>query len=418
MDSLKIQGGVPLIGEIAISGAKNAALPLLACGLMAGTGSLRLSNVPDLADTRLMKALVCHLGVECTEDGEDIILSGEAQRYVAPYDLVSQMRASILVMGPLLARYGEAQVSLPGGCAIGTRPVDLHIRAMQKMGAIVELADGYVQARAPKGLSGAKIEFPLVSVGATENAMMAACIAKGQTQLVNAAKEPEIIDLATCLVSMGAKIEGAGSDIITIEGVDSLHDGAHSVVPDRVEAGSYAIAAAMTGGRLTLTNMHASHLESLFEAMCQAGVYINTAENTAQISSDRRYQAVDIETQPHPGFPTDLQAQFMAMMCLAEGRSKISETIFENRFMHVPELMRMGADITIEGRTALVTGKASLLSAPVMATDLRASVCLVLAGLATKGETEVSRIYHLDRGYADLEAKLGACGAKLVRVAN
>ena len=418
MDSLKIQGGVPLIGEIAISGAKNAALPLLACGLMAGTGSLRLGNVPDLADTRLMKALVRHLGVEWSEDGENIILSGEAQSYVAPYDLVSQMRASILVMGPLLARYGEAQVSLPGGCAIGTRPVDLHIRAMQKMGAIVELADGYVQARAPKGLSGAKIEFPLVSVGATENALMAACLAKGQTQLVNAAKEPEIIDLAACLVSMGAKIEGAGSDVITIEGVDSLHNGAHSVVPDRVEAGSYAIAAAMTGGGLTLTNMHASHLESLFEAMRQAGVSINIQENTAQISSDGRYQAVDIETQPHPGFPTDLQAQFMAMMCLAEGRSKISETIFENRFMHVPELMRMGADISIEGRTALVTGKASLLSAPVMATDLRASVCLVLAGLATKGETEVSRIYHLDRGYADLEAKLGACGAKLVRVAN
>ena len=418
MDSLKIQGGVPLIGEIAISGAKNAALPLLACGLMAGTGSLRLGNVPDLADTRLMKALVRHLGVEWSEDGEDIILSGEAQSYVAPYDLVSQMRASILVMGPLLARYGKAEVSLPGGCAIGTRPVDLHIRAMQKMGAIVELADGYVQARAPKGLSGAKIEFPLVSVGATENAMMAACLAKGQTQLVNAAKEPEITDLAACLVSMGAKIEGAGGDVITIEGVDRLHDGAHSVVPDRVEAGSYAIAAAMTGGALTLTNMHASHLKSLFEAMRQAGISINTAENTAQISSDGRYQAVDIETQPHPGFPTDLQAQFMAMMCLAEGRSKISETIFENRFMHVPELMRMGADITIEGRTALVTGKASLLSAPVMATDLRASVCLVLAGLATKGETKVSRIYHLDRGYADLEAKLGACGAKLVRVAN
>ena len=418
MDSLKINGGVPLIGEIAISGAKNAALPLLACGLMAGEGSLRLSNVPDLADTRLMMALIRHLGVSSTQDGGDIILSGEAQSYVAPYDLVSQMRASILVMGPLLARYGEAQVSLPGGCAIGTRPVDLHIRAMQKMGAIVELADGYVQARAPKGLSGAKIEFPLVSVGATENAMMAACLAKGQTELVNAAKEPEIIDLAACLTSMGAKIEGAGSDIITIEGVEALHDGVHAVVPDRVEAGSYAIAAAMTGGALTLTDMRSSHLESLFDAMRQAGVSVKTEENTAQISSDGRYQAVDIETQPHPGFPTDLQAQFMAMMCLAEGCSKISETIFENRFMHVPELMRMGADITIEGRTAVVTGRASLLSAPVMATDLRASVCLVLAGLATKGQTQVSHIYHLDRGYADLEAKLGACGAKLARVAG
>ena len=416
MDSLKIQGGVPLIGEIAISGAKNAALPLLACSLMGGTGSLRLSNVPDLADTRLMKALLRHLGVECAEMGEDIILSGEAQNYVAPYDLVSQMRASILVMGPLLARFGEAQVSLPGGCAIGTRPVDLHIRAMQKMGAIVELADGYVQARSPKGLSGAKIEFPLVSVGATENAMMAACLAKGQTQLVNAAKEPEIIDLSACLVSMGAKIEGAGSDIITIEGVDSLHNGAHSVVPDRVEAGSYAIAAAMTGGALTLTNMHSPHLESLFAAMRQAGVSINSQGNTVQISSDGRYQAVDIETQPHPGFPTDLQAQFMAMMCLAEGRSKISETIFENRFMHVPELLRMGADIRVNGGTAMVRGRKSLTPAPVMATDLRASVSLVLAALATPGRSTVSRIYHLERGYSDLQKKLGKCGAQLRRV--
>ena len=418
MDSLKIYGGTALTGEIAISGAKNAALPLLACGLMVGTETLRLGNVPDLADTRLMLALLGHLGVEAKKDGDDLLLSGMASSLVAPYDLVSQMRASILVMGPLLARYGEAKVSLPGGCAIGTRPVDLHIRAMQKMGAIVELADGYVQARAPKGLTGAKILFPIVSVGATENAMMAACLARGQTQLVNAAREPEIIDLADCLNAMGAKIFGAGSDVITIEGVDSLHSGHHSVVPDRVEAGSYAIAAAMTGGHLRLTQMRPHHLESLFEAMGQAGVSIEIGDNIAEIRADGRYQAVDIETQPHPGFPTDLQAQFMAMMCLAEGRSKISETIFENRFMHVPELMRMGADITVDGRTAMVTGKPSLLSAQVMATDLRASVCLVLAGLATKGETTVSRIYHLDRGYADLEAKLGACGAQLERVSG
>jgi UDP-N-acetylglucosamine 1-carboxyvinyltransferase len=418
MDSLKIYGGTALTGEIAISGAKNAALPLLACGLMVGTETLRLGNVPDLADTRLMLALLGHLGVEAKKDGDDLLLSGMATSLVAPYDLVSQMRASILVMGPLLARYGEAKVSLPGGCAIGTRPVDLHIRAMQKMGAIVELADGYVQARAPKGLTGAKILFPIVSVGATENAMMAACLARGQTQLVNAAREPEIIDLADCLNAMGAKISGAGSDVITIEGVDSLHSGHHSVVPDRVEAGSYAIAAAMTGGHLHLTQMRPHHLESLFEAMGQAGVSIDIGDNIAEIRADGRYQAVDIETQPHPGFPTDLQAQFMAMMCLAEGRSKISETIFENRFMHVPELMRMGADITVDGRTAMVTGKPSLLSAQVMATDLRASVCLVLAGLATKGETIVSRIYHLDRGYADLEAKLGACGAQLERVSG
>jgi len=385
---------------------------------MAGSDKLRLSNVPDLADTRLMLALLRHLGLECRQDGAELVLSGAATSLVAPYDLVSQMRASILVMGPLLARYGEAQVSLPGGCAIGTRPVDLHIRAMQKMGAIVELADGYVQARAPKGLVGARIEFPIVSVGATENAMMAACVAKGQTQLLNAAREPEIIDLAECLVSMGAKIQGAGSDVITIDGVAALHGGAHAVVPDRVEAGSYAIAAAITGGKLQLTQMRPAHLQSLFAAMRQAGIFVEVEEDTAEISSDGRYQAVDIETQPHPGFPTDLQAQFMAMMCLAEGRSKVSETIFENRFMHVPELMRMGADITIDGRSALVTGKKSLLPAPVMATDLRASVCLVLAALATKGETNVSRIYHLDRGYADLEAKLRACGARLTRVAS
>ena len=418
MDSLKVDGGVPLIGKIAISGAKNAALPLLACGLMAGSDELRLSNVPDLADTRLMLALLRHLGLDCRQDGAELVLSGAATSLVAPYDLVSQMRASILVMGPLLARYGEAKVSLPGGCAIGTRPVDLHIRAMQKMGAIVELADGYVQARAPKGLAGARIEFPIVSVGATENAMMAACLAKGQTQLVNAAREPEIIDLAECLVSMGAKIQGAGSDVITIDGVAALHSGAHAVVPDRVEAGSYAIAAAMTGGKLQLTQMRPAHLQSLFAAMRQAGISVKVEGDIAEISSDGRYQAVDIETQPHPGFPTDLQAQFMAMMCLAEGRSKVSETIFENRFMHVPELMRMGADITVDGRSALVTGKKSLLPAPVMATDLRASVCLVLAALATKGETTVSRIYHLDRGYADLEAKLGACGARLARIAS
>ena len=418
MDSLKIYGGTALTGEIAISGAKNAALPLLACGLMVGTETLRLGNVPDLADTRLMLALLSHLGVEAKNDGDDLLLSGMATSLVAPYDLVNQMRASILVMGPLLARYGEAKVSLPGGCAIGTRPVDLHIRAMQKMGAIVELADGYVQARAPKGLTGAKILFPIVSVGATENAMMAACLARGQTQLVNSAREPEIIDLADCLNAMGAKISGAGSDVITIEGVASLHSGHHSVVPDRVEAGSYAIAAAMTAGHLRLTQMRPHHLESLFEAMGQAGVSIDIGDNIAEIRADGRYQAVDIETQPHPGFPTDLQAQFMAMMCLAEGRSEISETIFENRFMHVPELMRMGADITVDGRTAMVNGKPSLLSAQVMATDLRASVCLVLAGLATEGETTVSRIYHLDRGYADLEAKLGACGAQLERVSG
>jgi len=416
MGSLKIDGGLALQGVIPISGAKNAALPLLAAGLMAGDNCLRLSNVPDLADTRLMIALLRHLGMSCEDKQGVWHLSGQVTDFVAPYELVSQMRASILVMGPLLARYGEARVSLPGGCAIGTRPVDLHIRSLQKMGAIVELADGYVQARAPKGLHGAEIVFPIVSVGATENALMAACLAHGQTRLVNAACEPEIIDLADCLTAMGAKIEGAGTDTLTIEGVSHLHDGAHKVVPDRVEAGSYAIAAAMTGGELTLTNMHPRHLDSLFTAMQQAGISIIRTEDQVVVKSDAQYQSVDITTEPHPGFPTDLQAQFMAMMCLAQGVSEITETIFENRFMHVPELVRMGAEITIEGRKASVKGKKTLLAAPVMATDLRASVSLVLAGLATNGMTTISQIHHLDRGYAALEQKLGACGARLERV--
>lgn len=418
MDSLEIEGGIALSGEIPISGAKNAALPLLAAGLMVGRGKLTLGNLPDLADTRLMIKLIQHLGIIIERDGERASLSGAATSYEAPYDLVSQMRASILVMGPLLARYGEAKVSLPGGCAIGTRPVDLHIRALQKMGAIVELADGYVQAKAPKGLKGARVKFPFISVGATENALMAACLADGETQLVNAAREPEIIDLAACLTAMGAKITGAGSDIITIEGVSQLGGAEHDVVADRVEAGTYAIAAAITGGRIKLTKMRCDHLISLFEIMSEAGILIETGDNEVTVSAPDSYRAIDIETQPYPGFPTDLQAQFMAMMCLAKGESRISETIFENRFMHVPELLRMGADIKIDGHTALVRGQSSLLPAPVMATDLRASVSLVLAALATKGRSRISRIYHLDRGYAALEEKLGACGAKLKRLSN
>lgn len=415
MDGLEIEGGIPLHGDIYVSGAKNAALPLLAAGLMCD-GTLTLSHVPDLADTRLMIELLAHHGLDIGFQDGRVSMSGPATNMDAPYDLVSKMRASILVLGPLLARYGEARVSLPGGCAIGTRPVDLHIRAMQKLGATVELADGYIQARAPKGLTGNKIVFPFVSVGATENAMMAAACASGTSQIVNAAREPEIIDLADCLNAMGARITGQGTDTLTIEGVASLSTATHRVVADRVEAGTFIMAAAMTGGSLTVRDIIPHHLDVLFDVMRQTGVGIDIGDNFVTVSANGRYQAQNVETQPYPGFPTDLQAQFTAMMCLAEGVSQISETIFENRFMHVPELVRMGADISVDGRTAIIRGKDALLPAPVMATDLRASVSLVLAGLATTGTTSVSRIYHLDRGYAGLETKLGACGARLRRI--
>ena len=415
MDGLEIEGGIPLHGDIYVSGAKNAALPLLATGLMCD-GTLTLTHVPDLADTRLMIELLAHHGLDIGFQDGRVSMSGPATNMDAPYDLVSKMRASILVLGPLLARYGEARVSLPGGCAIGTRPVDLHIRAMQKLGATVELADGYIQARAPKGLTGNKIVFPFVSVGATENAMMAAACASGTSQIVNAAREPEIIDLADCLNAMGARITGQGTDTLTIEGVVSLSTATHRVVADRVEAGTFIMAAAMTGGSLTVRDIIPHHLDVLFDVMRQTGVGIDIGDNFVTVSANGRYQAQNVETQPYPGFPTDLQAQFTAMMCLAEGVSQISETIFENRFMHVPELVRMGADISVDGRTAIIRGKDALLPAPVMATDLRASVSLVLAGLATTGTTSVSRIYHLDRGYAGLETKLGACGARLRRI--
>ena len=417
MGRLAVNGGNQLHGEISISGAKNAALPLLAAGLMSAGGTgLTLSNMPNLADTRLMICLLEQLGMTVQQDGGTVAISGATTNTDAPYDLVSQMRASILVMGPLLARYGEARVSLPGGCAIGSRPVDLHIRAMQKLGAVVELADGYVQARTPDGLKGNKVIFPFVSVGATENAMMAACLATGTTKLINAAREPEIIDLAACLSAMGGKISGAGTDVITIEGVSALGPARHAVVADRVEAGSYALAVAMAGGELCLKQMVPAHLESLFNVMRQAGINIEAGIDEVRVSSTGQYRGIDIETRPFPGFPTDLQAQFMAMMCLADGHSKISETIFENRFMHVPELVRMGAEIQVEGRIALVKGKPSLLPAPVRATDLRASVSLVLAALAIEGQSVISDIDHLDRGYANLDAKLGACGAVLQRL--
>ena len=417
MDRLKIDGGVPLTGEISISGAKNAALPLMAAGLVTD-GTLRLTNVPDLVDTRSMEVLLRNHGLDVTRNGDVVEMSGDVINIDAPYDLVRKMRASILVLGPLLARHGQARVSLPGGCAIGTRPVDLHIRAMQALGAVVELADGYIQARAPSGLAGARVVFPMVSVGATENALIAATLAKGTSELVNVAREPEIMDLAECLNAMGARITGHGTDMITVEGVESLGDAEHAVIPDRIEAGTFAIAALITGGDLTLTSARPRHLDSLLEILKDTGAAISVTDNSMRIAANGVAKAADITTDPYPGFPTDLQAQFMALMCLAEGPSRISETVFENRFMHVPELMRMGADIRVDGGVAMVKGRKTLTPAPVMATDLRASVSLVLAALATEGTSEVSRIYHLDRGYSDLEAKLGACGARMKRVGD
>ena len=415
MDSLEITGGTQLCGEITISGAKNAALPLLALGLMTDD-KLTLKNVPALADTVLMEQLLRHHGIHVDRTDETVSMTGPANVFDAPYDLVRKMRASVLVLGPLLARYGAARVSLPGGCAIGTRPVDLHIRAMQALGAVVELADGYIQARAPAGLVGNRIVFPMVSVGATENALMAAVLAKGQTELVNVAREPEIGDLVACLNAMGARINGAGTDCLTIDGVDQLRGASHTVISDRIEAGTFAIAATMTGGDLLLKGTRARYLDALLAVLRDTGSSVIETDSTIHVVAKDRPRAVDITTDPFPGFPTDLQAQFMAMMCIADGSSRISETIFENRFMHVPELLRMGADIRVDGGTAIVRGCKSLSPAPVMATDLRASVSLVLAALTVPGTSRVSRIYHLDRGYSRLEDKLGKCGAVLRRI--
>ncbi len=415
MDSLEIHGGNPLNGYIAISGAKNAALPLLCLGLISEQ-PLVLENVPELVDTILMEKLLRKHGIAVDRVSETVTIQGLATNFDAPYDLVRQMRASVLVLGPLLARYGEARVSLPGGCAIGTRPVDMHIRAMQSLGAVVELADGYIQARAPHGLVGNRLVFPMVSVGATENAIMAAVLAKGQTEIVNVAREPEIMDLVVCLRSMGAKITGEGTDTITIDGVDQLHGATHRVISDRIEAGSFAIAAAMTGGDLVLHDTKNRYLDALLVMLRETGATVTETDGSIRVTANGRPQAVDITTDPFPGFPTDLQAQFMAMMCIANGSSRISETIFENRFMHVPELVRMGANIKVDGGTALVIGKNSLSPAPVMATDLRASVSLVLAALTVPGVSLINRIYHLDRGYSRLEEKLRNCGAVLQRV--
>ncbi len=424
MDQIRIKGGAPLKGQIPISGAKNATLPLIAAALVSDE-TLSLSNVPYLADITSMASLLLQLGVEVNIDGDggsaDVRIMELTARNIsdttAPYDLVRKMRASILVLGPLLARCGKAVVSLPGGCAIGTRPVDLHLKGLEQLGAEIELEGGYIHARAPRGLIGGQVVFPFVSVGATENLLIAACLAKGESQLVNAAREPEITDLAHCLIAMGASIDGVGSDTLTVQGVDRLGGASHRVIADRIETGTYAIAAAITGGDIELIGTQISLIDSLTETLEEAGVTMQTTPDGFRVSCNNgRVKGVDVMTEPFPGFPTDLQAQIMALMTVSDGASMITESIFENRFMHVPELTRMGANINVHGASAMVRGVPQLTGAPVMATDLRASVSLVLAGLAAKGETVVNRVYHLDRGYERLEQKLSACGADIQRV--
>ncbi|MBX3481315.1 MAG: UDP-N-acetylglucosamine 1-carboxyvinyltransferase [Caulobacter sp.] len=421
MDSIAITGGGELRGTIPISGAKNSAIKLMVASLLTEE-PLRLTNMPRLADTRFLGKLLNHLGTSIVEsdgpDGPESVLHTPTIRsHFAPYDLVRQMRASFNVLGPLVARNGQAKVSLPGGCAIGGRPVDLHLKAIEALGVQIDLHEGYVYAQAPRGLKGADIEFPVVSVGATEHAMLAAVLASGVTRLINAACEPEIGDLADCLNAMGARVEGAGTSVITITGVRKLSGATHAVISDRIEAGTYAVAAAMTGGEVRLTNTRADLMEALLVKLEEAGVGVTRTNDGVIIRRNgSRLKAVDVDTAPYPGFATDLQAQFMALMTLAEGESVIRETIFENRFMHVPELARLGADITASGSEARVRGVDHLEGAPVMATDLRASVGLVIAGLVASGETRVSRVYHLDRGFERLEEKLNACGANVRRI--
>jgi UDP-N-acetylglucosamine 1-carboxyvinyltransferase len=421
MDRIAITGGARLEGEIPISGAKNSAIKLMAASLLTDE-PLRLTNMPRLADTRFLGKLLERLGTQVIEKGENgdaetILHTPEILSGFAPYDLVRQMRASFNVLGPLLARTGQAKVSLPGGCTIGARPVDLHLQALQALGAQIDLHEGYVYAQAPRGLKGSAIDFPFVSVGATEHAMLAAVLASGETVLSNAACEPEIEDLADCLNKMGARVEGAGTPVIRIMGVARLHGAEHSVIPDRIETGTYAVAAAMAGGEVRLTRTRSDFIESLLQKIEEVGAEVErTNDGLIVRRNGARLKAVDVETDPYPGFATDLQAQFMALMTLAEGESVIKETIFENRFMHAPELGRLGADISVHGGEARVRGVDALEGAQVMATDLRASVSLVIAGLAARGETMVNRVYHLDRGFERLEEKLGACGAQIRRL--
>jgi len=417
MDTLAIIGGRELYGKIAISGAKNSALKVMAAALLTDE-PLVLDNVPNLADVNMLRKLLEQHGANQTRDGARLTLHAKTIiSTTAPYDLVRKMRASFNVLGPLLAREGVAKVSLPGGCAIGARPVDLHLKALEAMGAKIELQDGYVMAEARGGLTGATISFPFVSVGATEHAMLAATLAKGDTALINAAREPEIVDLANCLMAMGAKIEGAGTSTIHISGVSRLTGATHRVLPDRIETGAYAMTVGVTGGELTLTNAKLELLGAAIGVMEEAGLSLTAhADGFTVKRVGDKCRAVNIVTEPYPGFPTDLQAQFMAMMTLAEGTSTISENIFENRFMHAPELSRLGAKISVDGKVATVTGQDSLKGAEVMATDLRASMSLVMAGLAAQGQTIINRVYHLDRGFERLEEKLSNCGALIKRV--
>ena len=416
MDRIRIVGGRPLKGRIPISGAKNAALPLMAACLLTDK-PLTLTNLPALADIKTLTQLLEQHGVKVTLGDHQITMeAAEIPNTVAPYDIVRRMRASVLVLGPLLARFGNAVVSMPGGCAIGTRPIDLHLGALEKMGAKIHIGRGYIHSDAPKGLRGANIKFDKVSVGATENVLMAAALAKGETVLENAAREPEVTDLAKCLIAMGAKIEGLGTDRLVIKGVSRLEGTTHKIVADRIEAGTYAMAAAITHGDLTLEGAEAEHLASLLEVLRKTGAVVEETKAGMRVRANGETIAgADVITSPFPGFPTDLQAQYMALMSVSDGAAMITETIFENRYMHAPELSRMGANITIHGSSALVRGVEKLYGAEVMATDLRASSSLVLAALAAEGETFVNRVYHLDRGYEGLEKKLADCGAQIER---
>ncbi len=426
MDRILIRGGNRLSGRLPISGAKNAALTLMPCALLTEE-PLTLRNLPRLADVDGFGHLLNQLGVSTMIEGsrpDDFgrvmtLKAGRLTSTVAPYDIVRKMRASILVLGPLVGRAGEAPVSLPGGCAIGNRPIDLHLKAMESLGAEIELAAGYVKASAPGGrLAGGRVVFPLVSVGATENALMAAVLAKGPSIIENAAREPEIVDLCNCLVAMGASISGIGTETLEIEGRDRLHGATYRVMPDRIEAGSYACAAAITGGALELVGVAEHDMLATVVALRDAGVKVEARGNSLHVAANGHLGPLTLSTAPFPGFATDMQAQFMAMLCMADGASVLTETIFENRYMHVPELARMGADIQVRGRTAVVRGVDKMIGAPVMATDLRASMSLILAGLAAEGETQVQRVYHLDRGYERLEEKLSAVGADIERVSD
>ena len=415
MARILIRGRRPLEGRLAIGGAKNAALPLMAAGLLT-EAPLTLENVPQLADIDTMASLLAEAGLTLERGGRRFAIGGRITSTEAPYDIVRRMRASVLVLGPLLARCGEARVSLPGGCAIGTRPVDLHLKGLEQMGAEIRLEGGYIDARVRGRLRGAEIVLPFPSVGATENLLMAATLAEGRTIIANAAREPEIGDLAACLVAMGAEITGIGSDRLVISGVPALHGATHAILPDRIETGTYLCAVGVTGGELLLEGGEATHLAALIRPLAEAGMVIEETASGLRARREGRLAGVDVMTEPYPGFPTDMQAQFMALMAVAEGAAMITETIFENRFMHVPEINRMGARINVHGASAIVRGVAALSGAPVMATDLRASVSLVLAGLAARGETIVNRVYHLDRGYEALVEKLAGCGAAIERI--